>query len=52
VLGFVGGGGIGFILYQNIQLLRYRSASTNMFAIAIVVIILDYVSARVREKYV
>lgn len=52
ILGFVGGGGIGFILYQNIQLLRYRAASTNILAIAIVVIILDYVSARVREKYV
>jgi phosphonate ABC transporter permease subunit PhnE len=52
ILGFVGGGGIGFILMQNIQLLKYRAASTNMLAIAIVVIILDYVSARVREKYV
>ncbi|MFQ5575543.1 MAG: ABC transporter permease subunit [Anaerolineae bacterium] len=50
IIGFGGGGGIGFLLSQNINLLRYRQASVNMLAIAIVVASLDYLSAKVREK--
>ena len=52
IIGFGGGGGIGFLLSQNINLLKYRQASVNMLAIAIVVISLDYISAKVREKIV
>jgi ABC-type phosphate/phosphonate transport system permease subunit len=47
----VGGGGIGFLLQQNINLLNYRGASTQMLAIAVVVATLDYVSSVVRERY-
>jgi len=50
IIGFGGGGGIGFLLSQNINLLKYRQAAVNMIAIALVVITLDYVSAKVREK--
>ncbi len=52
IIGFVGGGGIGFVLQQWINLVNYRSAGTAMFAIAIVVATLDYVSATMREKIV
>ncbi len=52
IIGFVGGGGIGFILQQNINLLNYRAASVNMLAIAIVVSSMDYISSVLREKYV
>ena len=52
IIGFVGGGGIGFLLQQNINLLNYRAASAQMFAIAIVVASMDYVSSVLREKYV
>lgn len=52
IIGFVGGGGIGFVLQQNINLLNYRAASVNMLAIAIVVSLMDYVSSKIREKYV
>ncbi len=52
IIGFVGGGGIGFLLQQNINLLNYRGASTQMIAIAIVVASMDYVSSVLREKYV
>jgi phosphonate ABC transporter permease subunit PhnE len=52
VIGFVGGGGIGFILQQWINLLQYRQAGVAVLAIAIVVATLDYVSAQVREKIV
>lgn len=49
VIGFVGGG-IGFLLRQWIRLLMYEEAGPAVWAIAIVVATLDYVSARVREK--
>ena len=52
IIGFVGGGGIGFVLQQNINLLNYRAASVNMLAIAIVVASMDYISSVLREKYV
>jgi phosphonate ABC transporter permease subunit PhnE len=52
IIGFVGGGGIGFLLQQNINLLNYRAASTQMLAIAIVVATMDYISSVLREKYV
>ncbi|MDL1910856.1 phosphonate ABC transporter, permease protein PhnE [Chloroflexi bacterium CFX6] len=52
IIGFVGGGGIGFILQQNINLLNYRAASVNMLAIAVVVASMDYISSVLREKYV
>jgi phosphonate ABC transporter permease subunit PhnE len=52
IIGFVGGGGIGFILQQNINLLNYRAASVNMLAIAVVVASMDYISSAIRERYV
>ncbi len=52
IIGFVGGGGIGFLLQQNINLLNYRAASAQMFAIAIVVASMDYISSVLRERYV
>lgn len=52
IIGFVGGGGIGFLLQQNINLLNYRAASAQMIAIAIVVSMMDYISSVMREKYV
>jgi phosphonate transport system permease protein len=51
VIGFVGGGGIGFLLQQWIRLLDYRSAGMAVWFIAFTVMILDYVSSEVREKY-
>jgi phosphonate ABC transporter permease subunit PhnE len=52
IIGFVGGGGIGFILQQWINLLRYRQAGVAMLAIAIVVATLDFASARLREAII
>ncbi|MEW6717066.1 MAG: ABC transporter permease subunit [Chloroflexota bacterium] len=52
IIGFAGGGGIGFLLQQNINLLDYRGASVQMLAIAIVVATMDYVSSVIRERYV
>jgi phosphonate ABC transporter permease subunit PhnE len=52
IIGFVGGGGIGFILTQNIRLLRYRQAAVMMLAIAIVVASLDYASSKIRSRII
>ena len=52
IIGFAGGGGIGFLLQQNINLLNYRAASAQMLAIAIVVAAMDYISSKLREKVV
>lgn len=52
IIGFVGGGGIGFLLAQWIRLLDYRSAGIAVWFIAITVAILDYVSAEIRQRYV
>ncbi|HEX9865360.1 MAG TPA: ABC transporter permease subunit [Acidimicrobiia bacterium] len=52
IIGFVGGGGIGLVLQQNINLLNYRGAAAQILAIAIVVAAMDYISSRLRERFV
>ncbi len=52
IIGFVGGGGIGFFLWQWIILQDYRAVGSAFVAIAVVVIILDFFSARIRERLV
>lgn len=52
IIGFVGGGGIGFLLSQWIRLLDYQAAGMAVWFIAITVAILDYVSAEIRARFV
>ncbi len=52
IIGFVGGGGIGFVLQRNINQLLYTKASVMVIAIAIVVVVLDNISARVRSRII
>ncbi len=52
VVGLVGGGGIGYILIQYINLLQYRQAAVAMWAIVIVVSAMDYLSGMIRERIV
>jgi phosphonate transport system permease protein len=52
IIGFVGGGGIGFLLAQWIRLLDYRAAGIAVWFIAITVAVLDYVSAEIRARFV
>lgn len=52
IIGFVGGGGVGFLLQQQINLLRYRDAGVAVLAIAIVVSVLDFASASIRERVI
>lgn len=50
IVGFVGGGGIGLLLLQQQQLLRWHNVGLIIWLIALVVWIMDMVSGRVREK--
>jgi phosphonate transport system permease protein len=52
IIGFVGGGGIGFLLIELIRVNNMRGVSSVFIAIALVVITLDYFSAKLREKLV
>lgn len=52
IIGFVGGGGIGYYLSEQINLLAYRRAATGIWAIVIVVMALDFMSAEVRKRTV
>ena len=50
VIGLVGGGGIGFLLTQYIQLLQWNQAGTALWLIGITVMVMDYASAIIRER--
>jgi phosphonate transport system permease protein len=52
IIGFVGGGGIGFYLYQWIFKGDFRAVGASFIAIAIIVVALDYASARIRLRLV
>jgi phosphonate transport system permease protein len=52
VLGLVGGGGIGFLLVQYINLLQYNQAATVLWMIVIAVTLMDYASAAIRSRLV
>ncbi len=52
IIGFVGGGGIGLQLQTWINQLAYNKAGTAVWAIVIVVIILDNVSSQIRKRLV
>jgi len=49
ILGFVGAGGLGQILYYELSLLHEQQASTTMIAMLILVIIVDALSSRLRR---
>jgi len=50
VIGFVGGGGIGYYLSQRINTFEYHRAGTALLSIIIVVWVLDFLSAEIRKK--
>ncbi|MBI2773912.1 MAG: phosphonate ABC transporter, permease protein PhnE [Chloroflexi bacterium] len=50
ILGFVGGGGIGQMLFQSTQLLQYEKAGLIVFMIVVTVAAMDFASAQVRKR--
>lgn len=49
VLGYVGAGGIGLFLQQNLSQFRYDRVSLMVLLIFAVVLVIDYVSSKTRE---
>lgn len=52
IIGLVGGGGIGQLLFQYQNLGQWRSVSVAVILIVAVVMTLDQVSARIRERII
>ena len=52
IIGFVGGGGIGYILKPRVDLGMWGEAGTLVLLIAGTVWLMDYVSAKIRERIV
>ena len=52
ILGYVGGGGIGVLLFQSIQILQYGAAGLIIFMIVVTVAAMDFGSAQVRKRLI
>ena len=52
VLGFVGAGGIGFYLQTYLRLIDYPAASTVLLVTIAMVMVVDFLSSRLRERLV
>jgi ABC-type phosphate/phosphonate transport system permease subunit len=51
IVGFAGGGGIGGLLYNDyFPFSKYRSVGTAVAVIVLVVAIMDFASAKIRER--
>jgi phosphonate ABC transporter permease subunit PhnE len=50
IIGFVAGGGIGFFVVETTRQGAYQQYATALWAVAIVIILVDYLSAKWREN--
>ena len=50
VLGLMGAGGIGVLLFQHMQLLHYHEAGALIFLIVLTVVVMDFLSAQLRKR--
>ncbi len=52
ILGLVGAGGIGFYIINYIKFFEYGKAAMFMLVVLITVLIIDWVSVKIRDKYI
>ena len=52
ILGIVGAGGIGFFIIQYIKFFEYGKAAIYLFVVLIVVLGIEWVSVKIRDKYI
>ena len=52
IVGFAGGGGVGLLLNNYFGMLQYHKAGTVVAFIVIVVTVMDFASAKIRERLV
>jgi len=52
ILGLVGAGGIGYYIINYIQFFEYGKAAVFMLVVLVVVLIIDWVSVKIRDKFI
>ena len=52
IIGLVGGGGIGVLLFQTMNLFQYQKAGLIIFMIIVTVAAMDFLSAQIRKRLV
>ena len=52
ILGLVGAGGIGFYIINYIKFFEYGKAAIFMLVVLITVLVIDWVSVKIRDKYI
>lgn len=52
ILGLVGAGGIGFYIINYIKFFEYGKAAIFMLVVLIAVLIIDWISVKIRDKYI
>ncbi len=52
ILGLVGAGGIGFYIINYIKFFEYGKAAVFMLVVLIAVLIIDWISVKIRDKYI
>jgi len=52
ILGLVGAGGIGFYIINYIKFFEYGKAAVFMLVVLATVLIIDWVSVKIRDKYI
>jgi len=52
ILGLVGAGGIGFYIINYIKFFEYGKAAVFMIVVLVTVLIIDWVSVKIRDKYI
>jgi phosphonate ABC transporter permease subunit PhnE len=50
VIGFVAGGGIGFFVIENVRMGGYQQYAAALWAVVVVIILVDYISGKWRES--
>jgi phosphonate ABC transporter permease subunit PhnE len=50
VIGFVAGGGIGFFVVETVRMGGYQQYATALWAVVIVIVLVDYISGKWREQ--
>lgn len=52
ILGLVGAGGIGFYIINYIKFFEYGKAAVFMIVVLVTVLVIDWVSVKIRDKYI
>jgi len=52
ILGLVGAGGIGFYIINYIKFFEYGKAAIFMLVVLVAVLVIDWVSVKIRDKYI